>query len=340
MKSFAENVSWCEIAARDRFLLMAGHQDQFSKEALVEAAAQWESGERAFAQEFGPDARYLNAGLEIARVLLDKDPALSFSYASKAAAFVAQEWVNTNGLDPGDQFTPWPLMLEAAVQSNHWPAAERLGRAAVREIEAGKLLPRLNDLAGEVKVRRLYAEALDRAGKPEEARREHEFARALLDEHSPPAIAARERRVNRVKTELLASQANRPAAPFRLLDLEGRPESLADYRGKTLVVAFWATWCIPCRKELEELNRLADRFHDNPRAALLTISVDDTTSVAAEFASKNGYRFPILKSDGKVESAYTKTTIPQLYIIDPTGVIRFQVTDSRRMDCSSGNWSG
>lgn len=80
-----DNVSWCGIAARDRFLLISGHQDQFSRETLLEAAAKWEIGERAFAREFGADARYINTGREIGRVLLDKDTALSFTYASKAS---------------------------------------------------------------------------------------------------------------------------------------------------------------------------------------------------------------------------------------------------------------
>jgi peroxiredoxin len=217
-------------------------------------------------------------------------------------------------------------MLEAAVKSEKWRAAARLGNATVREIESGGLFTRLGEIADEAKARRLYAVALEHAANPAEAKRERDLAAALLAKNSPETLTARERRVEKLKTELMATKVNRPAAPFRLKNLAGQDVALTDYRGKTLILAFWATWCLPCRTELEELNRLADRFRDDPRAALVTISVDDTASVVSDFASKSGYRFPILKSDGTVESAYTQSTIPQLYVIDPLGNIRFQVT--------------
>jgi peroxiredoxin len=67
---------------------------------------------------------------------------------------------------------------------------------------------------------------------------------------------------------------------------------------------------------------------------LIGISIDNTVTVVAEFANKADYRFPILKSDGTVESLYTGgkavgvdgTQIPQLYVFDPTGNIRFHLS--------------
>ena len=72
-------------------------------------------------------------------------------------------------------------------------------------------------------------------------------------------------------------------------------------------------------------------FANNSRAALLTVSIDDTLPVVLEFARKEGYHFPILKSDGQVEHAYTEqknldgVQIPQLYVFDPQGNIRFHI---------------
>jgi peroxiredoxin len=326
MNRFEDNVSWCEIAARDRFWLMSGHRDQFSKEDLVEAAARWESAERAFAREFGPDARYPHAAGDIARALLDLDPALSYSYASKAAGFVAQEWAKSQSMDSAYQATFWPLMLEAAVAAKYWPAAERVGKASMQEIDAGRLFAQMNEIAEEAKVRKLYADALDHRAHPVEAARERDLAAGLADEKSTVLAAARERRMGKLKDEILATEVNRPASPFRLKMLDGKEVALADYRGKAVVLAFWATWCGPCQKELEELDRLNDRFRDNPRAALLTVSIDDAASTVTEYLAKKGFRFPIVKSDATIESAYDTSTIPQLYVIDRDGNVRFQMT--------------
>jgi peroxiredoxin len=326
MNRFQDNISWCEIAARDRFLLMSDRRDQFSKEDLVEAAARWESAEGAFAREFGPDAHYPHATGEIARVLLDQDPALSFRYASKAAGFVAQEWAKSNGMDSAYQVTFWPQMLEAAVRTKDWPAAERLGKASIQEVEAGRLFAHMNEIAEEAKVRRLYADALEHRAHPSEAARERDLAAGLADEKSVPAAAARERRMGKLKEDILATEVNRPASPFRLKSLEGKEIALADYRGKTVVLAFWATWCVPCQKELEELDRLSDRFRNNPSTALLTVSIDDAMSTVSEYIAKKGFRFPIVKSDATIERAYGAETIPQLYVIDSAGNVRFQMT--------------
>ena len=56
--------------------------------------------------------------------------------------------------------------------------------------------------------------------------------------------------------------------PFALKDLDGKPVTAADFRGKVLVVDFWGTWCPPCRKQVPNLVELDKRFHDKGLAVV------------------------------------------------------------------------
>src|SRR5580658_3526987 len=91
--------------------------------------------------------------LDAARALLETDPSRALEYCRQAAGPEA-----------------WPVMLEADVKLQSWAAAERVGEAAMGEIEAGRLFPRLADVNEEARARRWYAEALDHSGKADQAR--------------------------------------------------------------------------------------------------------------------------------------------------------------------------
>jgi peroxiredoxin len=353
---FDDNISWNELAARDRFLLLEQHPDQFSTQDLKEAAAKWESRERGFFEEFGNPSRYLMAAREMAQALLDKDPAASLEFSRKGAAFVAARWADANEFAASAQEQFWPLMLEAQVNLRRWAPAGRLGDAVIQQIEAGRLFSGPTEAGDEAKVRRFYAAALAGTGKIAEARMQYAIAAALsedskkaLDDYlaryplgdedreklqsqaAAKAAEARERRTLNAKTKLLGTEQKQPSTPFRLKNLKGEQVALADFRGKAVVVAFWATWCGPCIQELAEVNGFYGKFAENPQAALLTVSIDDSPGVLSEFVEKQRYKFPVLKSDGTVESAYTtqKTqdgvTIPQLYVFDREGNMRFHI---------------
>src|SRR5579872_3313580 len=84
----------------------------------------------------------------------------------------------------------WPAQLELDVQTQSWDAAARVGAAIVEEIESGRIFPRFADVPGEIKVRNLYAAALDHIEKADEARRQRNIAQLLETRPDAPEIAA------------------------------------------------------------------------------------------------------------------------------------------------------
>jgi thiol-disulfide isomerase/thioredoxin len=130
----------------------------------------------------------------------------------------------------------------------------------------------------------------------------------------------------RLKTQVLSREQHRPATPFKLVDLDGRAVALEDFRGKVLVLSFWATWCGPCQWELEDLKAAYAKYKNNPIVAFAAVSVDTDRSLVAPHTKKHGYPFPVLLSDGTVETPYdTASGIPKLYVVDGVGNIRFKV---------------
>ncbi len=110
-----------------------------------------------------------------------------------------------------------------------------------------------------------------------------------------------------------------------LKDLNNKQHRLADYRGKVLVVNFWATWCAPCIEEMPSFERLAKRLSDEP-FALLTVNFGEKPSRITPFLKKIGVDVPVLvDADMKVSRAWVKKGLPTTYIIDADQNIRYQV---------------
>src|SRR5579863_2980300 len=85
-----------------------------------------------------------------------------------------------------------------------------------------------------------------------------------------------------------------PMPPFLVNDLEGRLLSTAEWRGKVVIVMFWATWCPPCREEIPEMIDLANRYKD--RLQIVGVSEDDdaTPEEVHEFAKAAKINYPIV----------------------------------------------
>ncbi len=113
------------------------------------------------------------------------------------------------------------------------------------------------------------------------------------------------------------------APDFRIKTLEGGDLTLSDFRGKFVLLDFWATWCAPCLNEMPSLLRVHDQFSKNPRFALIGISIDERPGDAAATVKlmKLSWLQAFAGPDSQVVSDYAATAIPATFLIGPDGKI-------------------
>jgi cytochrome c biogenesis protein CcmG/thiol:disulfide interchange protein DsbE len=117
------------------------------------------------------------------------------------------------------------------------------------------------------------------------------------------------------------AKGERIAAPERVLaELEGGGKgSLEDYRGKVVVMNFWASWCKPCVDELPLLQATHERI-EGQRALVLGVNYKDLTKKALAFKAKFDLTFPVLRDpDGRYAEDYSSRAFPETFVIDRKG---------------------
>ncbi len=120
----------------------------------------------------------------------------------------------------------------------------------------------------------------------------------------------------------LTSPTQKGAAPqFTLSDIEGRQLSLSHYRGKVVILDFWATWCPPCKKEIPDFISLQNQYASQG-LQIIGIGLDEPSAVAS-FARQNGINYPVAVGDDAIANLYGGVSgIPTTFIIDRNGTIK------------------
>jgi len=122
------------------------------------------------------------------------------------------------------------------------------------------------------------------------------------------------------------------APGFTLERLDGGPVSLADQRGRVVLVNFWATWCEPCKEEMPAMERLYEE-HRDAGFELLAISVGEKPEPVRAFRDSLELSFPILLDpDKSVSRAYQTYRFPESYLVDREGVVVERYVGPRQWD--------
>ncbi|MDX1375539.1 MAG: TlpA disulfide reductase family protein [Burkholderiales bacterium] len=142
------------------------------------------------------------------------------------------------------------------------------------------------------------------------------IALALL---APPGAAA----------QALTPWTTGATPPLALTALDGRQHSLADYRGRVVLVNFWATWCAPCRAEMPSLERLRRSLEAEP-FVLLAVNVGEDAAAVRAFAERVPMGFPLLLDrDAQASRDWRARALPTTFIVGPEGRIRYQAVGER-----------
>jgi peroxiredoxin len=128
--------------------------------------------------------------------------------------------------------------------------------------------------------------------------------------------------LNRRWTRQPSSPQPANSAPdFTVTDLDGRKLSLSDYKGKVVLLNFWATWCAPCRTEIPHFVEMQNRFGADG-FQVIGISMDDDANPVREFAQQFKLNYPVAVGDDKLAERYGGVLgLPISFIIDRQGRI-------------------
>jgi thiol-disulfide isomerase/thioredoxin len=124
-----------------------------------------------------------------------------------------------------------------------------------------------------------------------------------------------------IEADGAAGRIGATAPDFEWTDLDGKTVRLSSYRGKVVVVNFWATWCLPCREEMPALQRVAA---SEPDVVVLEVDLMEPGDKARSFLDSLGLDRlqPVLDSDGATARRYGVLTLPSTFFIDRDSVVR------------------
>lgn len=113
----------------------------------------------------------------------------------------------------------------------------------------------------------------------------------------------------------------RPAPDLKLSDLSGRQASIEEYRGKIVLVDFWATWCEACKEEMPDLKRLYQKLRPQGVEFLAPSMDEDGKKALLPFVAQFEVPWRVLLANDEAARAYGVFGLPTKFLIDPSGVI-------------------
>lgn len=149
----------------------------------------------------------------------------------------------------------------------------------------------------------------------------------LLSVSSPrPAVAQQE-------DQQLYQVPGMPEAPdFVLTDIDGTVHALSAYRGKVVLVNFWATWCPPCREEMPAMQRAWQLLREE-NVVFLAVDIGEDEDTIFQFTVDYSVDFPLLMDiDSSVIQKWPVRGLPTTFIIDKQGRIIYRAIGARRWD--------
>ena len=132
------------------------------------------------------------------------------------------------------------------------------------------------------------------------------------------------------ESEPLHRVSDKPPAPdFTLKDMDDKIHQLSAYRGRVVIVNFWATWCPPCRFELPSMDKAYQALKQQD-VVMLAINVGEDADTIFSFTADYPVSFPLLlDKDGAVIKQYPVIGLPTSYIINPQGQLVYRVIGTR-----------
>ncbi len=228
------------------------------------------------------------------------------------------------------------IQLRADYTNARYNLARALFRAARYDEAVEKFEQVSKEFPQDAEVRDEWGEVYLRQQKLAEAL--EQFDRALAIDPSN-RVALKDRDLVMKKAPELASRSasqkaeeaveirwvrpRKPLPEFTLRSMDGKPWTLADVRGKVVIINLWATWCVPCRAELSELQKLYEKLRDRADVVVTSFNVDEDPAKAARYMADNKFTFPAIPANDMVDAYLSVVFIPQTWFLDSAGKLQW-----------------